>query len=485
MKIDIRRKNFNSAVLVFLVLQLVYSAHTLSHAQSTNSPYSRYGIGDVNSKVYGQGYGMGGTTIALQNDTTAMFFINASNPASYAGMKLTTVELGMNYNRIRVQNSNGTQKNLNSASFGYISIAFPFKKWWGGCLGLVPYSSVGYNITDQQEIANVGTVNFQYEGSGGVSQVYFGNGIKPLYGLPRMFLQSKKYARLRAEKNSEKIQKILLRKRSLSSLALGVNTSYLFGNIKHSRGSIFSSANSFNTQSGTTTRMGDIYLDYGMQYGHTIDSINGRDLKENVRIIFGATFSAQTDINATIDSLSVNYYRSGAGYNFTKDTVEFVEGHKGTVTFPMTFGFGMGFKKGDRWLVAGDFAMQNWSSFQAFNSTQGLKNSMRVSLGAQYVPNSKAGLKQYFRRVNYRVGGHYSQSAIELKSSQIAEYGLSVGLGFPVGRNYLLQNFSMVNIGVEIGERGTTNNGLIKEQYFKTTIGFTINDRWFVKPKID
>jgi hypothetical protein len=222
-----------------------------------------------------------------------------------------------------------------------------------------------------------------------------------------------------------------------------------------------------------------------VQYAHTIDSINGHDLKENVKIIFGATFTAQTDINSTIDSLSVNYYRSGTGFDFVKDTVEFVEGHKGTITLPMSFGFGLGFKKGDRLLVAGDFAMQDWSSFQAFNRSQGLKNSMRVSAGIQYVPNSKAGLKQYLKRVNYRIGGHYSQTALELKSSRLAEYGLSIGFGFPVGRNYLLQNFSMVNMGVEIGERGTTNNGLIKEQYFKATLGFTINDRWFVKPKVD
>jgi hypothetical protein len=483
MEINKRRKNYKSVVLILLFISLP-GINNFLKAQSSNSPYSRYGIGDINSKVYGQGHAMGGTTIALQNDTTAMFFINTSNPASYSNMRLTTAELGLNYNRTRVISSN-TLKNLNNASFGYISIAFPFKKWWGGSIGLIPYSSVGYSITDQQIIPNVGTVNFAYEGSGGVSQVYFGNGIRPLYGLPKMFLQSKKYQRLRAEKNTGKIVKILKRKRSFSSLALGVNASYLFGNIENSRTSVFSSTSTFNTRSTNTTRVGDVYFDYGMQYAHTIDSINGRDLKENVKILFGATFAAQTDVNAKIDSLSVNYFRSGTGFDFIKDTVEYVEGHKGTITFPLSFGVGLGLKKGDRWLVAGDFAMQNWSSFQEFNRNQGLRNSMRVSLGVQYVPNSKANLKQYMKRINYRIGGHYSQTALELKSTGVNEYGLSVGLGFPVGRNYLLQNFSMVNMGVEIGERGTITNGLIKEQYFKATLGFTINDRWFVKPKVD
>jgi hypothetical protein len=514
MKINNRRKNLTSVALIFLFISTI---HNFSIAQSTNSPYSRYGIGDINNKVCGQGFALGGTTIALRNDTTAMFFINTSNPASYAGMRLTTAEMGVNYNKIRLLSSE-TKKNLNNASFGYISIAFPFKKWWGGSLGLIPYSSVGYSIADEQTITNVGKVKFLYEGNGGINQAYFGNGITPFIGLPRKYLKSSKHAELisRKDKTREKIyddylkdkQKYNVRK-FLKTAAVGANVSYMFGNIANQRSSQFTSSNSFNTRTGTVARVTDFYADYGFQIGYTIDSLRSRnpkydkdsarldssydsvvkykfrDLRENVQVLFGLNFAAQTDLNAKIDSLSVNYYTSGAGFDFVKDTVEFVEGHKGTITFPLTLGFGLALKKGERWLVAGDFAMQNWSSFQAFNQNQGLKNSMRISVGTQYVPNSKAPIKQYLKRVHYRIGVRYTQTALELKNSQLSEYAASIGFGFPVGRNYLLQNFSMVNIGVEVGQRGTTANGLIKEQFIKTTIGFTINDRWFVKPKID
>lgn len=515
MKINNRRKNLKPVALIFLLLSTLHNFSLF--AQSTNSPYSRYGIGDINNKVYGQGFALGGTTIALRNDSTPMFFINTTNPASYAGTRLTTIELGVNYNRIRLE-STDSKKNLNNASFGYISIAFPFKKWWGGSLGLIPYSSVGYNISDEQTITNVGDVKLLYEGSGGISQAYFGNAITPFIGLPGRYLRSDKHVNLisKKDKTREKIYDDYLKdkrkhnvRRLLKTAAVGANVSYLFGNIENQRSSVFTSANSFNTRTGTVTRVTDIYADYGFQIGYLIDSVRYRnpkydrdsvrsdnfydsivkykfrDLKENVQLLFGVNFAAQSDLNAKIDSLSVNYYTSGAGFDFVKDTVEYVEGHKGTITFPLTMGFGVGFRKGDRWLVAGDFAMQNWSSFQAFNQTQGLKNSMRVSIGTQYVPNSKAPVKQYFKRVHYRVGARYAQTALELKNSRLTEYAVSVGLGFPVGRNYLLQNFSMVNMSVEFGQRGTTNNGLIQEQFIKTTIGFTINDRWFVKPKID
>lgn len=507
-----------SFIFVFLLFPALYlSVHTAS-AQSTSSPYSRYGVGDVNNKVFGQGYAMGSTAIALQNDTIPLFFINTVNPASYAGVQLTTAELGLNYNRMRLESAD-SRKNVNTASFGYVSIAFPFKKWWGGSFGLIPYSSVGYSLADNQTIPNVGNVDFTYDGSGGVSQAYFGTAIKPLYGLPKMFRASPKYTRLASKSNKSrqeiyndyrKIKKIMNTREFLQSNSFGANASYLFGNIQNTRTAVFPSSSTFNTRTGTTTRFGDMYFDYGFQFAYTIDSLRQRnprynrdsarldprydsivkykyrDLKENVQILFGATFAAQTDVSAKIDSLSVTYFHSPAGYDIVKDTVEYVEGHKGTVTLPLSFGFGIGFRKGTRWLVAADFAMQDWSSYQAFNQNQGFKNSMRVSVGAQYIPNLKAsGMKNYLKRVNYRIGGRYSQTALELKNSQLTEYAATLGFGFPVAGNYLLRSFSMVNIGLELGERGTTTNGLVQEKFFRATLGFTINDRWFQKTKYD
>jgi hypothetical protein len=302
-----------------------------------------------------------------------------------------------------------------------------------------------------------------------------------------MFLKSKKFAALSQQNNKAKIDQILKRKQSLQNLSVGINESYLFGNFENTRRSIFqASSNSFNTRTGTTTRVADFYFDYGVQYAFKIDSIKGRDLKDKVQILVGANFSAQTDVKARIDSLSVSYFTNSQGYEVIKDTIELTQNTKGTITFPLTFGFGLGFKKGDRWLVAADYAIQNWSSYRAFDQSQGLKNSMRVSLGTQYIPNSKAsGTNTYYKRVHYRIGARYAQTALELKNTQLSEYAVSVGFGFPVGRNYLLQNFSMINIGVEFGQRGTISNGLIKENFLKATVGFTINDRWFIKPKFD
>lgn len=451
--------SIRSVVYIVFILNTLSVFNNSAVAQSISSPYSRYGIGDIGGKGFGQNFGMGGTSIALQNDTIAMFFINSNNPASFSNFRLTTAELGANISFTQLQSSN-VKQSVNNASLAYLALGIPFKKWWGASVGLIPYSSVGYKVSDRQNLNNIGNVDFIYEGSGGVNQLYFGNGIKPFYNT---------------------------RIKSLRALSLGVNASYMFGNIENIRRSVFPSGNNyFNTRSGTTTRVGDVYFDYGVQYAHTVDSIRGRDLKEKVKILFGATFANQTQLRAKVDSLSYTYFNSSSNFEIGKDTMQNVEDVKGKIDFPLSFGFGLGIKKGERLLIAGDFRVQNWSTYKAFNKTQNLKNNLIVSLGAQYVPNPKAnGKGSYAKRVNYRAGVRYVQTALELKNTQLTEYGLSLGLGLPVGRSYLLQNFSMVNIGVEFGQRGTTVNGLIKEQFIKGTIGFTINDRWFVKPKFD
>ncbi len=478
--------------LVLIFFFIVYAAPVFMLAQSNNtsSPYSRYGIGDLSGKGFAQGFAMGGSNIALQNDSVPLFFINSGNPASYSGIRLTTAELGLNYSAVRLVN-NTTNQLVHNASLAYVALAFPIKKWWGSSIGLMPYSSVGYAIVDHKLLDNIGSVDYLYEGSGGVNQFYWGNAVKPLYGLPGAFLKSKKYKRLLAENKKEEINRILQRKRRAQALSLGANISYLFGNIENSKRSIFyGNPVLFNTRSNTSSRFNDVYFDYGVQYAFTIDSLHGRDLRDNVKIMMGATFSAQADINARVDTLTYSYYYGTSGEEILRDTVKQTTDTKGSVRFPLSFGFGLGFKKGDRWFITADFAMQNWSSYQAFNQGQGLKNSMRISAGVQYIPNSqffnsKRLISGYHKRIQYRAGIRYAKTALELKNTQLNEYAISIGTGLPVGRNFLMQSFSMVNIGLEIGQRGSVSNGLIREDFFKVSVGFTLNDRWFVKPKID
>src|ERR1035437_8801339 len=90
---------------IFLICFLLFQFSVAKAQTAVNSPYSRYGIGDLTGKGFSQNFSMGGTTIAMQNDSLPMFFINNGNPASYSTNRLTTADLGVNFNHIQLQNS--------------------------------------------------------------------------------------------------------------------------------------------------------------------------------------------------------------------------------------------------------------------------------------------------------------------------------------------------------------------------------------------
>lgn len=472
----------------FLLLIFCYAS---SYAQiATTSPYSRYGLGDIQTPGSAQNSSMGGIGIAVQNDSLTPFYNNSANPASYVFNKITTFEAGFITNNIKLQTSS-SRASTNAASLAYLSFGLPITNWWGLGFGLMPYSNVGYQVLDKQTVSGIGAVDYSYEGSGGINKFYLGNAIQPLSGLPSHFKKSDKYKRLREQKNFEKIHKIQRRLTNLSSLSIGANVSYVFGVVDNTRRIIFPNTSKtqiyFNTRTTKTTHLNDISFDYGFQYVIKVDSLRKRRLKEGVKFVFGGTAGLASDISAKRDVFSVNYITSGFGYELVKDTIENYTDKSGVISFPLTLGGGMSVKKGERWLVGADYVIQNWSQYSSFGATSPeFKNSMRVSLGGQYTPKKiQESRTAYLKRVQYRLGVNYYTTNLYLKSTQLNGYGVSVGLGLPVGRSKIQQEYSVLNIGVEFGEKGTMNNGLVKEQYTKVVLGFTFNDKWFKKPKYD
>ena len=121
MRIFLERKLKAVVVAIWVLCNIADSGNHLHAQTATSSPYSRYGIGDLNGKGFAQGFAMAGTHIAMQNDSLPMFFINTGNPASYSSLRLTTVDLGLNYSRLQLQNA--TAKSVShSASLGYIIV---------------------------------------------------------------------------------------------------------------------------------------------------------------------------------------------------------------------------------------------------------------------------------------------------------------------------------------------------------------------------
>ena len=117
------------AYLLLMICAVLFSNH-IQAQNAIASPYSRYGIGEITGKGFAQNFAMGGTNIALQSGNIPYFFVNNGNPASYANMRWTTADLGINFNHLQL--SSASQKSsVNTASIGYAALAIPLKKWCG------------------------------------------------------------------------------------------------------------------------------------------------------------------------------------------------------------------------------------------------------------------------------------------------------------------------------------------------------------------
>jgi hypothetical protein len=141
-----------------------------------------------------------------------------------------------------------------------------------------------------------------------------------------------------------------------------------------------------------------------------------------------------------------------------------------------------GIGESKKWLIGGKAAYQKTAAqANSYNesSNVGYGRYGSLSLGGYYVPNYSS-FSSYAKRIVYRGGLRYEKTGLVVKGESINDIGLSLGLGLPI-----TGSLSNVNIGFELGKRGTTNSNLVEENYAKISVGFSLNDEWFQQRKFD
>lgn len=477
----------------YIPFYLILSVLFVTGQNNTFSPYSRYGVGELNQTTFAHNAGMGGASIALKPDSTipGYIFINSGNPAAYSLIKLTTLEVGGTFINSNFSVQNSTLKKWGT-NFAYGALGFPIRRRGGACFGIMPYSNVGYDLQSTETQLGIGNVTYKYNGSGGLNKAFIGYGVTPFNR--RLVKFRKKH--LYVPDSLKDLKGIAYKFRDglnkvLSDFAIGFNANYLFGNISQTSRVVYPNSilynNTFRERSVT---LGDFTGNFGIQTAYIIDSVKNKDpkikgrraLKEKIKFTFGYFMALDNTLKVNYDAVVYNYYIKGTGEE-ARDTVVYRPNQKGTINLPLEQGFGLGFKKGEKLNIVSDFAITNWQNFRFLDNVNNLKDNYRIAFGANFVPEKyAAGNRSYFRKINYRMGINYNTGFIELKNTLISSYGISAGLGLPVG---IGQVSSMVNVGVQYGQTGTTINNLVKENYWRISFGFTFSDRWFQKFRYD
>lgn len=437
------KKNIKILLLItgfFTLLTLPVLSQT-----SISSPYSRYGLGELNFGKSPLMSTMGGTSLGLRGK----HMINYTNPASYSAFQTKTFLFDASalfYPRI-LKNDEVSEQTL-FASLNNLQFAFPLAEKWGVSFGVFPYSNIGYNLKQEVAIDSIGIVNYTYEGWGGLNTFYLGTGVEIIDGL-----------------------------------SVGVNMNYFFGNIDRTRIADFDSIGFLNTRLTNKVNISDVNFNFGLQYRIRFNKtsvLDGMKVKEfsGYNLTIGVNGGNSSSLNAK-ESILAERMTGSTTHSSALDTVEFIKDKKTTVMMPLNIGGGLFFEKENRWMAGLDVNWQNWSEYSYQGIQDSLKNSLRISVGGAFFPKEKP-TSNMIKRSTFLLGAHYYNNYLELKNTPLTQYGISFGLSMPVRRTG-----TALQISFELGKTGTTTNKLIEETYGKLKIGVSITEKWFYRRKYD
>jgi len=373
---------------------------------STSSPLSILGIGEIETRDFGRTVGMGNVGIGLQSEN----FLNRRNPAALTGIDtlrfILDISAAMKFSEFLTKTQSQRATNFN---FKNLAVGVRVTKRWTSSVGLSPYSNVGYHFKDPDEY--LGVVDFS--GNGGVNKFYWANA----YELFRGF-------------------------------SLGVNSSYIFGNItQNEETDVMTGKNTYS--------INKMYFDFGAQYSHwfgqftniTVGGIYGYESEMAIHLTEVITSYTGTDRNRRRpDTKSYMPETYGAGFSVLRN------------------------KKNAEWVLAADYQYQKWSVDRSRHKSLAYTDSRLYSVGLQFTPNNKrpekmlhimrfhlgASYNQSYLKVNGNQLEDYSVSmgvGIPFRNLSLVNIAAIAGESRTGGRGGINERYILLSVNLSLIER--------------------------------
>ena len=422
---------------VFLIISVCVSAQDGTYG--AYSPYSIYGIGDISQEGSAFNKSMGGVGLATRNRR----FINYMNPAAVTARDSLSfmADFGLEQNN-KIYRQGDLRSAHNTFNIHNFVLSFPIYRSSAFMVGITPFSDVGYDFssieTDPNIIAQTGNISYDSYGTGSVYQIFAGAGVT-----------------------------------FWKRLSIGAEAIYYFGNIDKVTNMNYSNSSYRSLNSGNDLVVRGTTGKFGLQYE--------QKLSGDVSMIIGATYRLSTSLKG--NALNYRY----ANQDSVTDTLknESVDFRSAGLRFADELGVGISLKGGEKWSAEFNYLRSDWrnSGFDSANGfavksdtetfTSTVSQSFRA--GFEIVPN-RNDIRYYLRKCAYRAGVYYDQSYYKLNGNSVNSMGLTLGVTLPVFRLY-----NGLTLGVDLGQRASTRNNMIRERYAKFVVGFNIHDIWFQK----
>ncbi|WP_215226468.1 hypothetical protein [Echinicola shivajiensis] len=399
--------------------------------QIGSSTYSSIGVGDMNNSGLTQNQAMGGLGISYGD----AWSVNQVNPALSVKNNVFNFQAAFNYKRYQARTEENSAT-LDGGGLSYVAVSLPVKprKWTVG-LGLNQVSSVDYEHIINSDVTNSDyTAINRVRGRGGISEVYLNTGFE-----------------------------------LLKDLNIGFQGSYVFGStIAREQLSLVDEEGALT---GLLTELYDRQTvnDFGLKAGVHYAARTG----DRSRLNFGAIYQVYGDLKT---KRYTKVAENGQGTDPDSDGELIYDNEIGSIYLPNKLGYGITFEKINKFVIGLEAQHQDFRDYRSFSDDNtGLGKSFKVGLGGQFVPDIYS-LESVFMRTTFRAGIEFEQTPYLINQNKVNDIGINFGASVP------MSSLSLLNLAVKVGQRGTTSNGLVQENYFKFTLGFSINDNsWFYK----
>ena len=382
---------------------------------------------------FAENQAMGGAGVA----SSMGIYVNNTNPALLARNKYTIFSMGMLGQRKGLKTEEESKHSF-AMNLNYINLAFPVKKHWSMGIGLQPYSYTDFKLKSLKTSVPGDTTNYitNFAAKGGVNKIAFNNAFE--------------------------IGK---------ELFFGLETSILFGqNTRESDAQLQNDGQFYKVNFTETQNLRGLYYRLGAAWRHKY--------KEDRFINLGLAWEANNKINNNRLRTTQTTAIDGTILNNPDTLANSIIDKK--ITLPSDLRFGFSLEHSLKSTIYADLSLHNGASFRnIMGENEGLRNSYTVSIGGEYFPSFTS--TKFLKRTAYRVGLNYGSTPYShIKTGkQLNNMSLSFGIGLP------LRNSSLLNISYITGRKGTKADGGVLENYNRISLGFSLNDVWFIKQKID
>ena len=429
--------------LTLCILLLIPTLCATAQTNGSNSPYSRFGLGNMRDQSQGFNKAMGGVALGFRDGNR----LNMQNPASYSAIDSLSFifDVGITLQNTNFKSGNNSI-NAHNTTLDYINAGFRLCPGLGFSFGFMPYTSIGYNFSESkylgEDFTSGSTMTYtnNYSGDGGVHEVYVGLGWNPV-----------------------------------ADLSVGANFGYIWGNYDQNISQTFYTNGETNSASNGLRRqisadLSSYKIDVGLQYPIKLG-------KKDV-LTLGATYGIGHTSNSP-----AHYYSFVANGDTTNATIE------KAFKLPTSFGAGLAWSHNDQWRIGVDVTRQKWGDAQMpqiidnkFTSTsENYQDRTAIAVGGDFLPDRYSN--KYLKRVQYRIGASFSTPYFKVNGHEgPREFNVTAGFGLPVSNN--INNRSVVNIAFQWGRSTAGTSSLITENYLRLNVGITFNERWFMKWKI-